>query len=198
MIVEEIVPGKNGRVVVYTDSGVSFPVYKRELQLYDIEEDKEISQENYERIRAEVLDNRAKNRAMHLIVKMDRTECQLRRKLKENSYPDDVIDEAVNYVKAFSYVDDYRYSCSYIRSGCAGKSRLKLKTELAKKGVSSDVINSAMEEEYVNDEYDIILKYLEKKGYDQQNLDVQETAKIYRSLIRKGFEADTVRRAMKL
>ena len=48
----------------------------------------------------------AKQKALSLLNYMDRTESQLRKNLKEKSFSDVVIDEAVHYVKSFGYIND--------------------------------------------------------------------------------------------
>ena len=52
----------------------------------------------------------AKQKALSLLNYMDRTESQLRQKLKEKSFDDDAIDEAVDYVKSFGYINDTGYA----------------------------------------------------------------------------------------
>jgi regulatory protein len=61
-----------------------------------------------------VLVKRARLRALHLLNDMGRTESQLRQKLKQNDYPDDVVEDAIRYVKSFGYVNDKEYARSYI------------------------------------------------------------------------------------
>ena len=42
------------------------------------------------------------------------TERQLRDKLRQGEYPQDVIEEAVAYVKSYGYVDDRKYYLRYL------------------------------------------------------------------------------------
>ena len=89
------------RYKVYIDGQFAFVLYKGELSRYHVKEGAELSEGTYEKIRGEVLVKRAKLRAMHLLNAMGRTEAQLREKLKQGGYPEDIIDEAVAYVKSF-------------------------------------------------------------------------------------------------
>ena len=43
----------------------------------------------------------AKQKALSLLNYMDRTESQLRQKLKEKSFSDEAIEQAIDYVKSF-------------------------------------------------------------------------------------------------
>lgn len=198
MQITEIVSGKKGKVTIHLDHGISFPLYQREAAGYHLEEGKDLSQEEWIRIRAEILDKRAKKRAMYLLQKMDRTEYQLRQKLEENGYPQEVVACAVDYVKSYHYIDDFRYASAYIRSRQGQKSRLQLKVSLQQKGVSGEVISRALEEAYTEGEEELISKLLEKKHYDPENMERKEKHKIYQYLMRRGFAGETVRRLMKM
>lgn len=197
MQIVEIVPGSKGKITVNLDNGISFPIYEKEANIYHLKEGKEISEEQWKKIRMEVLDQRAKKRAMYLLQKMDRTEYQLRRKLEENGYPQEVIDCALDYVKSWHYIDDFRYASAYIRCHQDKKSRLQMKVSLQQKGISSEVIGEALEEAYEGEEDSLILKLLEKKHYDT-DMDQKEKYKIYQYLMRKGFSGQTVRRLMEM
>ena len=70
----------------------------------------EIQEQEFSEIMNEILPLRAKRYAMNLLVKMDRTERELREKLKKNGYPAEVSRKAVDYVKSYGYIDDARYA----------------------------------------------------------------------------------------
>ena len=57
---------------------------------------------------------RAKKRALYLLTDQDRTEKQLREKLEKTGYSGQVIEETIEYVRSFGYIDDLRYSVRYI------------------------------------------------------------------------------------
>ena len=143
----------------------------------------------------EVLVLQAKKRAMHLLERMDRTEAQLREKLRQSHFQDEVIEEAIIYVKSFHYIDDYRYACNYVRNRELNNSRRKLTTELMQKGVEAGLINRALEEEYRDDkEEEKILKWLEKKQYHAEQADPRQRQRIYQFLLRKGFHSEDILR----
>lgn len=198
MQILEIKKEKSGRILVHTDGVDCFPLYAKEAAAWGIAEGAEFSDEKWEELCREVLGKRAVRRAMYLLRQMDRTEAQLRQKLAEGHYPEALIDEAVAYVESWHYIDDYRYACSYIRCHQASKSRLQLKVALQKRGVSADVMERAMEEEYAGQEEELIRKFLEKRHYDPENTDWKEKQKIFQSLQRKGFPVSEIKRSMDL
>ena len=140
----------------------------------------------------------AKKRALNLLQRMDRTEYQLRRKLKENGYPEEVVECALDYVKSYHYVDDFRYASSYIRYHQTQKSRMQMKIALQQKGIRSEIIEQALAEEYTEEEEELIRKLLEKKHYDPECCDQKEKQRIYQYLLRRGFSGHMVRRQMQI
>lgn len=98
------------------------------------------------------------------------TEQQLREKLKQGGYPQACIDLALEYVKSFHYVDDYRYACTYINYRQDRMSRYQLKVKLYGKGVPGEVIDRALEECYEGDEQEQIIHLLEKKSLTRKIL----------------------------
>ena len=198
MRVTEIIPQKNGKVKVCLDDGSSFSLYQREATSYGLEEEEELSDSAWKQLREELFDLRAKKRAMHLLERMSRTESQLRQKLTGSGYPSESVEVAIAYVKSYHYIDDRRYAESYIRFHQQQKSRMQLKISLQQKGVSSDIIDEAMEEAYEGNEEELIRKLLAKKHYNAEEMDRQEKHKIYQFLMRRGFSGSAIRRCMDL
>ena len=175
---------------------------KGELREYDIKSGNEISESVYESIKSEVLSKRAKLRAMNLLQKKDYTEKQLRDKLQEGLYSQELIDEAINYVKSYRYLDDERFARDYITYHMEMRSRNRILQDLTGKGISKDVTISIMDELYSESEEisgDIeteqINKLLIKKHFDK-DMDYKDKQKIMGFLVRRGYTMDSIRRAM--
>lgn len=140
---------------------------------------------------------RAKKRALHLLERMDRTEHQLREKLMASDYPEEVVEEAIEYVKSFHYIDDKRYAENFTRYRKENLSRQQIKQKLMLKGVDRDTISLAIEEEYDADEREHIRKFLEKKHFDGSSKDEGEFRRVYNYLLRRGFRSNDILREMK-
>lgn len=76
----------------------------------------------------------AKQKALSLLNYMDRTESQLRQKLKEKSFDEKTIDEAVKYVKSFGYINDVGYAERYILNRQTSKSMREIYAKTMSKG----------------------------------------------------------------
>ena len=142
---------------------------------------------------------RAKLRAMHLLTDMGRTESQFRSKLALGGYPEDIVGEAVEYVKSFGYIDDMEYARSFIESRKDKKSRKELYAALSQKGVEKELIEQAFEECYgTEDSRAAIEAILQKKKYDPHTADHAQTQKILGYLVRKGFHYEDIRQVIQV
>lgn len=204
MYVTQIQPLDKKRSRVWLDEEFAFVLYKGELRRFKIEEGSEISESDLGIIKSEILPKRAKLRAMNLLKSRSYSVKQLRDKLKEGYYPPEIIDIAIEYVSGYGYLDDLRIAEEYIRIHLTDKSRMRIKQDLIRKGISGDVIEKAFsnceEEGFEQDEIAQAKKLLEKKGYDSENIskitDRAELARLGNFLLRKGFSTETVRAAM--
>lgn len=197
MLITQISELDKKRMMIRTDEAVSFVLYKGEVRKLALKEGEELPAEVYEEIRSEILIKRARKRAMFLLEKMDRTESQLRDKLRQGFYAEDIIEDAISYVKGYHYIDDTRYARNYVRYQKERKSKRQIKADLLQKGVDRDVIDSAMESEYEAEaEQELILKWIEKRHYSMENSDRKEKQKMYQFLMRKGFRSEDILRVL--
>ena len=196
MYVKSLVKLTKGRAKICLDSGTDFVLYKKEYESYGIEEESELSLEDYQEICRDILIPRCKKRALHLLEKQDRSEKNLRDKLKEGGYPADIIDIAIDYINDYGYLDDYRMACSHIRFYMESRSKRRIKQDLMNKGIKPDVIERAIEDEYACDETDQIQRLLEKKGYDPDNATYEQKAKMYRFLAGRGYSSESISRVL--
>ena len=194
MIVTKIEPVTKAKFKVYVDEQFAFVLYKGELSRFHLQEGGAISEELYTKIRTDIILKRAKLRAMHLLNDMDRTEGQLRQKLKQNSYPEDIVEEALDYVKSFGYIDDDNYIRRFIESRMDKKSRKEIYALLCQKGLRGEQIDSLMEAAYAeHTELDAIREIIRKKRWNLDAADDKERQKIYAYLMRKGFRYEDIR-----
>lgn len=195
MLVTRLEELARGRRRVWLEEQPPLVLYRREAAAYDFQEGSELTMEQYQEILTTILIPRARKRAMHLLEQMDRTEAQLREKLAQNEYPQAAVEDAVAYVKGFHYIDDFRYACSYVRCRCESRSSRQLAMELARKGVSRELIQQALEAEYEGqDETEKILRWMEKKHYDPKAAQPREKQRMYQFLMRKGFRSEDIMR----
>ncbi|MGN0423598.1 MAG: regulatory protein RecX [Lachnospiraceae bacterium] len=199
MTVTKIEPVTKTRYKVYVDGQFAFVLYKGELSRYHIAEDSELEEEIYQNLRKEIVLKRAKLRAMHLLNDMGRTESQLRTKLLRNDYPPDIVEEAIAYVKSFGYINDAEYTRSFIENRKEKKSKKEIYAALCQKGLPKDLIETALEECYADDDSIAAIEAIvRKKKFDPKSTDYKEMQKMMGYLVRKGFRYDDIRQVIQV
>lgn len=190
--VESIEPLEKGKVRIVFDNGTVVVLYRKEVAGLKLQEGLFLSKEQYNKIIYEIIGKRAKKRAMYLLEQMDRSERKLREKLTQNQYPEECVDFAIDYVKKYHYLDDYRYACTYVRYHGEKLSKVQLLQKLLQKGITKDVAQKAIEEEAQADEIALIRQWIQKKGYSLDSADEKETRRMYAFLLRRGFKSSDI------
>ena len=94
----------------------------------------------------------AKKKAMSLLKYMDRTEWQLRDKLAAKGFSEEAVEGAVDYVKSFHYLDDYRYAVHFVELHYEQRSRQRMRQDLYQRHVPEEYIDLALESICENDD----------------------------------------------
>lgn len=192
MIVTELTEFGKDKKKVYLDGQFAFVLYKGELSGCHIEEGQELPEEIYKKIMEEILWKRIRQRCLFLLKSMDRTEYQLRQKLRENGYPEELMDRAVNWLKELHYLDDVRYAEHYVRFHGEQKGRKLIQMELSQRGISREIIRTALEMEEGLDEEKAIRGWIQKKGIHLESATPKEKNRLYGFLLRKGFSSSKI------
>lgn len=195
MQILSVTPLDKRRSKVLTDEDFAFALYRGELKHYDIEVGRELPGEVYGEILEKILFARAKERTLYLLKSRDRTETEIRQKLKDGYYPPEAIEYAVEFLKEYRFVDDDKYARSYIRAYSTKRSKRQLEFELINKGIDRETVRGLLEECPVMEE-DQIRRYLKAKGYRKGETPLAQQAKMAAALARKGFSYETVRQVM--
>ena len=177
MIVTAMEEYIKGKYKIYLDEQFAFVLYKGELRRFMIKLGQELSESEYEEIINEIILKRSKRRTLHLLEKMDRTEQQIRKKLREGFYPEDIIDKAVEYAKNYHYINDFNYATRYIDCKGSVKSKLEILSELKQKGINKDIVNSIYEEANIN-EKEVLVSLIKKKLGDNNTPDKNQVRKL--------------------
>lgn len=194
MIVTDIIAVDKKREKVYIDNDFAFVIYKGETHLYDIKIGQELLKDNYKKIVEGILPKRAKLRAMNLLIKKDYTEFGMRRKLADGYYSESQIDETIQYLKQYGYIDDKRYVRNYFAIHIQTKPKNKIIQKLMEKGIARDIIDELVESIYeeecmlthLPDEMEMGKKLLAKKKYNI-NDSASDKQKAFGYLIRHGI-----------
>lgn len=142
---------------------------------------------------------KARRKAMVLLEHMDRTEKGLSDRLRQAGFSREATEDAMEYVKSYGYIDDFRYAQNYISYRIHTKSRQKILMELQQKGVDRAVAQVAWEEVagYEEpDEYNLLKETILKKYEDGSFLEEKELRRLYGFLQRRGFRQSDIYHAL--
>lgn len=124
-------------------------LYAGEARRLGLKEDMDLSEVQKNELDSMLL-SRAKLKAMNLLKVSDRTKEEIRMRLRRLELPESCIEGAVSYVEGYHYIDDEAYVRNYIGYRGFSKSRLKLRQELLKKGISPELFEQIWEESAVS------------------------------------------------
>lgn len=136
----------------------------------------------------------ARECALSILERYDRTEMEMRKKLKEKEYTPEEIEETLGFLKEYRYVNDAEYADRYIRVCSLKKSIRQIRCDLERKGVAKEVIDEKLGENQV-DEEEQVRRLLMKKGYRPgERMEPDQYRKLMGALCRKGFSFAVIRR----
>lgn len=138
---------------------------------------------------------KARIKAMRLLEHMDRTEKGLTDRLRQEGFSDDAVQNAMDYVKSFGYINDARYARHYISYRLGMKSKQQILQELYRKGVDRRTAQEAWEETEELEEPDeraLLRRTIEKKHSPGEELDEKGLRRLYGYLARRGFRQEDI------
>lgn len=195
MEITDVAPLDKKRRKVYIDGQYAFPLYLSELRKYNIETGATLEESVYDDI-CSLLMRRVRERILYLIADYDRSEQNIRQKISMAGYRGSFVDDAIDSLKEYGYIDDLRFARYYAESmrDTKGRSAFAISRSLYEKGISRDVIDTVMGELDIDEEAQI-LKALSSRGYNEDNIreiDDKERQKLISFLMRKGFSYDLI------
>lgn len=138
---------------------------------------------------------RGRKKAMDLLLHNDRTEWELRDKMKRAGFEADVIEDAIAYVDSFHYIDDQRYARRFAEIYSESRSIQRMRQDLLKRHVDESYIEEAFENICWDDTV-ALRKNLNKITKGQKDffdgMTYEEKQKIVAKLYRKGFRTDAI------
>lgn len=197
MYIKDIVRLDKRKVKVVCDEA-TFPLYTSEIKKLGLHTQMDISDDLSATIFDEILYKRAKERSLHLIEKMDRTEYQIITKLKDGYYPCEIIERVIAFLNKYNFLNDKDYAIRYTEYSKRTKSSRLILIELSKKGISKEII-SDIKMNLNNDDEEIqqIVKLLNKKRYREVCEDIKEKRKVINFLLRKGYDFENINIAIR-
>lgn len=152
-----------------------------------------LSQNEFDEIRAESENLTCKNMAISYVSKCLKSRWQVFDHLKQKGFLPKSINNALDLLEDYGYINDKYYAEAFVKSKQNTKGIIYLKSALKQKGVKDSIINEVLSEYQIDDEDVINLaqKYLKNKTQDEKT-----KQKLYRHLLSKGFTYEQVNKAL--
>ncbi len=127
-----------------------------------------------------------------------KTENEIRTLLSSENFDEETIDEVVDYLIEYGFVDDESYALLFCRDkrNINGYGPVKIAYILRQKGVDDATIAHGLEEYTSEIEKEMIASFVEKK-YLRDGVLQKEREKIIRFLLSRGFHYSEIKEVMK-
>lgn len=139
---------------------------------------------------------RAKSRAINYISGKLKTKYEVRLKLKDKDFTEDIIDEVIDILEKEEYLNDRLYCEVFIedKKQLNGYGKNKIKSLLIQKGVSKSVFEDFLDEFEYEEEFDNALKMgIKKLNLLSNEEDIfKKKQKLINYLAYRGFSFDVI------
>lgn len=141
---------------------------------------------------------RGRKKAMSLLNHNDRTTWELQDRMERAGFDEEVIADAIAYVRSFHYLDDLRYAIRFAEIYSESRSIQRIRQDLQKRHVSEEHITAALENIAWDDSAALKkeLGRLLRSRREEEPLSYEEKQKLAAKLYRKGFRTDAIFREL--
>lgn len=133
--------------------------------------------------------------AMNLLARREHGHVELMRKLRQRGADESMIEVELQRLTDEGLLSEERYLESYVRSRAnTGRGPLRIREELAQRGLSRSLIEQALAEAEVD--WQAQLEALWQRRFLGQITDLKDKGKQARFLLQRGYSMDAVRRLL--
>ncbi|HWQ81568.1 MAG TPA: RecX family transcriptional regulator [Ignavibacteria bacterium] len=192
---------KEGRYNIFLDGEFAFGLYKETIYEFGLRVNDELDPKKAEEIKTRDEIGFGKRVAYRFLNYKQRSEKEVRKKLKEKKLSESSIDVVISSLKDLKYINDESYAKSYLQSKILRKPEGKrvLKMKLADKGIPKEIAENIISEQYPpeteTEKAAELLKKYEKKV--RAKTPVEKKQKCFRFLLSKGFDFDTINEVLR-
>ena len=150
MLVEKIIKKDSKNVVVHFNNDEAIILALDVFLQSGLKKNDEISDDRFSFLIRENKLFYIKQRAFRFLGRRPHSASELRVKLMQKGYEKELIKEVIEYLNQKNYLDDFSFAKQFLkdRLELKGWSKRRLKSELIKKGINTDVIEKILQENY--------------------------------------------------
>ncbi|MCA9385114.1 RecX family transcriptional regulator [Candidatus Dojkabacteria bacterium] len=207
-VITAIYPTRNNRRInIAINDSYAFTVEKALGEKYSLVKGMEVSEELEKILKSEDEKQKLQERVLRKLARRAHSKYEIRQyirkqiskltfeeKIPKDNTSDEWEEAIITFLDTYDYLDDVSYATSVIRSKRSSKSPFEMRGYLRQKGVNSQDIETALQEEELNPTA-VVRELIEKKirQLKHKNLSVSDMRrKIVQYLTRKGFRYGTI------
>lgn len=188
----EVCKRNKERVNIYINEDFAFAMEAELVYKYNLKVDKEIDVDKLSVIAKEEEFSKCKNSALKTIERSYKTESEIKKKLLEKEYSEEVVFKTIDFLKEYNFIDDYTFVKMYIKDRIINQGKNKIKYSLVTKGVDKTLIEEAFLELDTREDEEEKAFILGKKKYDslskRESDKLKLKNKVIRYLIGRGYD----------
>lgn len=185
--------GKSEEYYIELDGEKKGIIQLETIYKHHLKEGKELDEQEFSIIKEESDNLTCFSKALAYISSRLKTEKQMKDYLLAKGYSYEVTKDAINKLKEYGYLNDEYYAKTFAEIAGKNKGKKYIKQQLYLKGVKSEVVDNL---ELCDDEESckqVCQKWLKGKTLPLVQKDKE---KLYRFLLSRGFEYETIRRVV--
>ncbi len=131
-------------------------------------------------------------------MRRDYTAAELHDRLLDKGFAEGDVDDCISRLTADRTLDDRRVAQSHLRTAreIKGRGRLRIERELIQRGISPAIAHDVVADVPADDDQTQIGRILARKRLPAR-LSLPERRRIFQHLLRRGFPADAISKALR-
>ena len=136
--------------------------------------------------------------ALKVIEFKDRTEKEIREKLTQKGYDENITEDEIAFLKDYGFINDLRYAQRFVSDAINLKKwgKARIRAELLRKGVDREIIDNTVEDAFIDVDDDRLLKEMQRRFKNSDLSNIKERTRIFNFYMRRGFSPDEIKGTM--
>jgi len=191
---------RKNRCSIFLDDEFAFGLDQDIVLQFGLKKGDQLTEQQIEEILLNEERKKAKDRALKFLSYRDRSEKEIRTRLKDVGYDENIIEWVIGELKRLKFLDDQRFAQSYAQTQMITRpmGEYFLKRELKQKGLDEELIEQTVEKAYEEkDQFSVAMELARQRKKRYQNIDEMKAKKrVSDFLLRRGFGWDVVSEVM--
>lgn len=191
---------RKNRCSIFLDNEYAFGLDQEIVLQFGLKKGDVLTEQQIEEISINEERKRAKDRALNFLSYRDRSEKEIRTKLNDVGYDENIIEWVIGELQRLKFLDDERFAQSYAQTQMITRpvGEYFLKRELKQKGVAEELIEQTIEKTYQEkDQFSVALELAQQRKKRYKDVDeIKAKKRVSDFLLRRGFSWDVVAEVM--